>query len=45
MRLGSEWDWHESRYRCPSKTVIRNVLSGIDGDEMDRITGKWLSEN
>jgi hypothetical protein len=25
--------------------VIRNVLSGIDGDEMDRITGKWLSEN
>src|SRR6185437_15451055 len=44
-RLGAQWDWHKRRYRCPSKTVIRNVLSGIDGDELDRITGKWLSGN
>ena len=43
--LGSIWDWHRSRYRWPSKTVIRNVLAGIDGDEMDRIVGKWLFEN
>jgi len=45
MRLGSEWDWHKNRYRWPSKTVIRNVLSGVDGKEMDRIVGKWLFEN
>jgi hypothetical protein len=45
MRLGSEWDWHKNRYRWPSKTVIRNILSGIDCDEMDRIVGKWLFEN
>ena len=43
--LGSIWDWHQNRYRWPSKTVIRNVLSGIDSDEMDRIVGKWLFEN
>lgn len=43
--LGSIWDWHRSRYRWPSKTVVRNVLTGIDGDEMDRIVGKWLFEN
>jgi len=42
MRLGSEWDWHKRRYRWPSKTVIRSVLTGIDADEMDRIVGKWL---
>jgi predicted transposase YbfD/YdcC len=45
IRLGSEWDWHKRRYRCPSKSVIRSVLTGIDGDEMDRIVGKWLFEN
>lgn len=43
--LGAAWDWHGNRYRRPSKTVIRNVLTGIDGDEMDRITGRWLYEN
>jgi hypothetical protein len=42
MALGAEWDWHQNRYRWPSKTVFRNVLSGIDGGELDRITGKWL---
>jgi predicted transposase YbfD/YdcC len=44
-QLGSIWDWHRNRYRWPSKTVIRNVLAGIDGDEMDGIVGKWLFEN
>lgn len=43
--LGSIWDWHRGRYRWPSKTVIRNVLAGIDGDEMDGIVGKWLFGN
>jgi hypothetical protein len=31
-----------TRYRWPSKTVIRNVLAGIASDEMDRIVGEWL---
>jgi predicted transposase YbfD/YdcC len=44
MKLGSEWDWHKGRYRWPSKSVIRTVLAGIDGDEMDRLVGRWLFE-
>lgn len=43
--LGSPWDWHRNRYRWPSKTAIRNLLAGIDGDDMDEIVGKWLFEN
>lgn len=42
-KLGAEWDWFESRYKCPSKGTIRIVLSGIDGNSMDEITGRWLS--
>ena len=40
MKLGSEWDWYERRYRRPGKTVIRSVLTGIDADEMSRIIWK-----
>jgi predicted transposase YbfD/YdcC len=43
-KLGAEWDWFESRYKCPSKGTIRVVLSGIDGNSMDKITGRWLAE-
>lgn len=43
-KLGSPWDWHRNRYRWPSKTAIRNLLDGIDGDDMDEIVGKWLFE-
>jgi predicted transposase YbfD/YdcC len=43
IKLGSGWDWHKRRYRWPSKSVIRSVLTGIDSDQMDRIVGKWLS--
>ena len=39
-KLGAEWDWFRSRYKCPSKWTIRLVLSGIDGDHMDRVTGR-----
>jgi hypothetical protein len=42
-KLGAEWDWFESRFKYPSKGTIRIVLSGIDGDRMDEITGKWLA--
>ena len=40
--LGSRWDWFKLRYRWPSWAVIRAVLSGIDGNEMDRKVGRWL---
>jgi hypothetical protein len=42
MKLGSEWDWHERRYRRPGKTVIMSVLTGIDADELGGIVWKWL---
>lgn len=42
-KLGAEWDWFRSRYKCPSKWTIRLVLSGIDGDHMDKVTGSWLA--
>jgi hypothetical protein len=42
-KLGSEWDWFKSRYKFPSKGTIRVVLSGINGNDMDGITGEWLS--
>jgi predicted transposase YbfD/YdcC len=42
-KLGAEWDWFRSRYKWPSKWTIRLVLSGIDGDHMDRVTGSWLA--
>lgn len=41
--LGAEWDWFRCRYKYPSKGTIRMVLSGIDGDQMDRVTGSWLA--
>lgn len=42
-KLGAEWNWFESRYKYPSKGTIRIVLSGIDGNGMDEVTGKWFS--
>lgn len=41
-KLGGKWSWFKLRYQCPSLTVIRNVLTGIDGNLLDAITGKWL---
>lgn len=40
--IGSRWDWFQLRYRWPSWSVIRAVLTGIDGNEMDRKVGRWL---
>lgn len=42
-KLGAEWDWFELRYKYPSKGTIRAVLSGISGNSMDEIVGRWLS--
>jgi predicted transposase YbfD/YdcC len=43
-KLGAEWDWFRGRYKYPSKGTIRLVLSGINGNHMDEVTGNWLAE-
>jgi len=42
-KLGADWDWFRKRYKYPSKGTIRLVLSGVDGDQMDRVTGSWIA--
>jgi predicted transposase YbfD/YdcC len=42
-KLGAEWDWFRGRYKYPSKGTIRLVLSRIDGNRMDDVTGNWLA--
>ena len=41
-KLGAKWNWFKLRYQWPSLSVIRNVLTRIDGNELDIITGSWL---
>lgn len=41
-KLGAKWNWFTLRYQRPSMSVIRNVLTGIDGNALDLITGRWL---
>ena len=41
-KLGAKWNWFALRYQWPSMSVVRSVLTGIDGDELDTITGRWL---
>jgi predicted transposase YbfD/YdcC len=42
-KLGAEWNWFRLRYKYPSRSTIRNVLTRIDAAELDRVTGAWLS--
>ena len=42
-KLGAEWNWFMLRYKYPTKSTIRNVLTRIDAAELDRLTGAWLS--
>jgi predicted transposase YbfD/YdcC len=42
-KLGAEWNWFRLRYKYPSESTIRNVLTRIDAAELDLITGAWLS--
>lgn len=42
QKLGAKWNWFTLRYQRPSMSVIRNVLTGIDGNALDLITGRWL---
>ena len=41
-KLGAEWSWFRLRYKYPSESTIRNVLTRIDAAELDMITCAWL---
>ena len=41
-KMGAEWCWFRLRYKHPSESTIRNVLTRIDAAELDIITGTWL---
>jgi hypothetical protein len=41
-KLGAEWDWFRLRYAFPSRTTIGDILTRIDADLLDTITGRWL---
>jgi hypothetical protein len=38
-KMGAEWNWFRLRYKHPSESTIRNVLTRIDAAELDTITG------
>jgi predicted transposase YbfD/YdcC len=42
-KLGAEWNWFRLRYKHPSESTIRNVLTRIDAAGLDLITGAWIS--
>ncbi len=41
-KLGAKWNWFTLRYQRPSMSVIRNVLTGVDGNALGLVTGRWL---
>lgn len=41
-KLGAEWSWFRLRYKYPSESTIRNVLTRIDAAALDMITCAWL---
>jgi len=41
-KLGAEWSWFRLRYKYPSESTIRNVLTRVDAAELDLVTGAWL---
>src|SRR5882672_137617 len=41
-KLGAEWSWFRLRYKYPSESTIRNVLTRVDAAELDLLTGAWL---
>src|SRR6266566_4574235 len=41
-KLGAEWSWFSLRYKYPSESTIRNVLTRVDVAELDLITGAWI---
>ena len=41
-KLGAVWSWFRLRYKYPSESTIRNVLTRIDAAGLDMITCAWL---
>ncbi len=41
-RLGAKWNWFKLRYQWPGMSAIRNLLTRIDGNALDAVTGRWL---
>jgi len=42
-RLGCKWHEDKRRYIPPSEPTLRRTLQSVDADELDRLTGEWLS--
>jgi predicted transposase YbfD/YdcC len=42
-KLRAEWNWFRLRYKYPSESTVRNVLTRIDAAELDLMTGAWLA--
>ena len=40
--MAAIWDYFGNCYRHPRQTVIWTVLTHVDAEELDRITGTWL---
>jgi hypothetical protein len=41
-KLGAKWSWSKLRYKHPSKSGIRYVLTRIDAAMLDAITCKCI---
>ena len=41
-KLGAKWNWFKLRYKNPSKSAIRYVLTRIDAAVLDAITCAWI---
>jgi predicted transposase YbfD/YdcC len=41
-KLGAKWSWFKLRYKHPSKSAIRYVLTRIDAAVLDTITCTWI---
>jgi len=42
-KLGAEWSWFRLRYKYPSESTIRNVLTRVDAAELDLVTARGFS--
>jgi predicted transposase YbfD/YdcC len=43
-KLGARWCYFRNGFRRPSEKTVRLVLSGVNADQFDRLTGAWLRE-
>ena len=41
-KLGAKWSWFKFRYKYPSKSAIRYVLTRIDAAVLDAVTCTWI---